>query len=275
LKPPLWLRLLPRTRVSRLTGRLAELRIPRALRRRLYGAYARRYGADLSEMEGELADFVSFGAFFGRPLKAGSRPIAGGEEAVVSPADGTVVSAGRIAGTSIPQVKGIDYTLAELFAGDAGATLFAGGAQATVYLAPGDYHRVHAPLAGAVRSVIHVPGDHFPVNAPSVQSVPGLFARNERVIVLLRSPTGADFAVVMVGALNVGSIRLAFRAAVPRGSRTELDGPELARGAEVGAFALGSTVIVLLQEPARVSDLPPGTRVRVGQAIGISPLPRP
>jgi phosphatidylserine decarboxylase len=108
-----------------------------------------------------------------------------------------------------------------------------------------------------------------------VQSVPGLFARNERVIVLLRSPAGADFAVVMVGALNVGSIRLAFRAAVPRGGRTELDGPELARGAEVGAFALGSTVIVLLQEPARVADLPPGTRVRVGQAIGISPPPRP
>jgi phosphatidylserine decarboxylase len=281
--PPLWLSLLPRRLVSRFTGRLAALPIPRGLRRALYGLYARRYGANLQEMEGALDSFPSFGAFFGRPLKAGARPLPAEPDALVSPADGRIVSCGTIAEDRLPQLKGVDYTLAELFAGDAAWRTYQGGEQLTVYLAPGDYHRVHAPWSGQPRWSLHVPGDLFPVNGAAVRRIPRLFVRNERVLVGLVDRSGAPFVVAFVGALNVGSILLAFdpNLRTNRGGalvRRSYEGVAVSRGDELGRFALGSTVVVLCPPGCRIPSREAGTAVRVGETVGrwpATPAPRP
>ena len=193
---------LPKLALSRTTRALARLRLPRGLRPALFGAYAKRYGADLTEMEGTPADYPSFAAFFQRQLKDGARPV-DAVAALVWPADGKVVRAGPFEGGRLPQIKGVDYALADLVADAELAASLEGGSQATVYLAPGDYHRVHAPFAGTVRRTTHVPGGLFPVNAGAVRSIPGLFVRNERVVFECELEDGRPAAVVMVAALNV------------------------------------------------------------------------
>ncbi len=219
--------------------------------------FAKRYGAELAEMEGTPQDYRSFRAFFRRPLQPHARPIAASE--LVWPCDGKVVTAGAIDGGRLLQVKGIDYGLDEFLIDDALAQTFHGGSQATVYLAPGDYHRVHAPFAIRVDTVRAIPGAYFPVNPPAVRAVPRLFARNARVVFAgVHPPTGRTAAVVMVAALNVGDI-----------AGTAVVGSELSRGDAVGQFGFGSTAVVLLGPGSgcAFTDTPPETVVRMGQAV--------
>jgi phosphatidylserine decarboxylase len=246
---------LPKVALSRACGLLCSCPLPRALRPRLYGWFARRYGAALDEVAGDLASFRSLQEFFRRPLRPGARPVAASP--LVWPCDGRVVTCGGLAGGRIEQVKGRDYALADLVGDAALAARLDGGNQATVYLAPGDYHRVHAPFAATVERVVAIPGTLFPVNPPAVRSVRDLFARNSRHVFHCRLPGGAAAAVVMVGAYNVG------------GTTVTAAGGDVRPGDELGRFGFGSTAIVLVGRggPA-FAPAAPEQRVRMGERAG-------
>jgi phosphatidylserine decarboxylase len=270
------LRVLPKNALSRAVGALTRWRAPAPVRLAAMKAFARRYGIDLSECP-DLEVYRSFGEFFARPLRPGRRPVAPGEEVVVSPVDGVVSETGVAAGGKLVQAKGIDYSAAALLADADLARTLDGGAYATFYLSPKDYHRIHFPLGGKVLGWRYVPGMLWPVNSASVRTVPGLFTVNERLVTLLDTPVGRC-AVAAVGATVVGRVHAYYDPTVPHTNRP--DGAPARRdyetpipvekGQELGAFEMGSTVILLF-EAGRVRldpRLAPGVRVRVGEAIG-------
>jgi phosphatidylserine decarboxylase len=269
------LRALPRRLVSRLLGQLGRLRPPAPLLQAVLKTYCRHYGVALDEMERPLPAYRSFLEFFTRRLKPGLRPPPPDPLAVASPADGRIVAAGPVEAGALFQAKGVAYRLVDLLGSDEAARRFEGGTFLTLYLGPGDYHRFHWPWSGRIEALRHLPGDLWPVNAGGVASIPGLFARNERVALLGTTEAGGSFAFVAVGALNVGSIRLA---ALPglRTNRTVFHprtqtGLSLrgARGAELGWFEFGSALVLLLErEAGHLEPLAPGTPVRVGQPLG-------
>jgi phosphatidylserine decarboxylase len=270
------LRLLPKNALSRLAGALTRWRAPAGIRRLALRAFAARYGIDLSECP-DLATYRTFAEFFTRPLRPGLRPIAAGEGVVVSPVDGTASEVGVAARGRLVQAKGVDYGLAALLGDEALARRLDGGAYATIYLSPRDYHRIHFPLGGAVTGYRYVPGRLWPVNPASVRSVPGLFTVNERLVTVLATPVGAC-AVVAVGATIVGRVRACYDPTVPLtnlrrarvASRDYATPIPVEKGQELGAFEMGSTVILVF-ERGRVtldSRLAAGARVRVGEEIG-------
>jgi phosphatidylserine decarboxylase len=238
------------------------------------------YRPDMSEAEEpEPRRYASFNAFFTRALRPGARPVDPAPSALVSPVDGTVSQIGRIEGSTLVQAKGLSYTLESLLdeAAPAWAAAFRGGAYATLYLAPHNYHRIHMPLAGVLEAAWYVPGQLFSVNATTASQVPGLFARNERVVCVFADGP-LSFALVLVGALFVGSMSTVWHGEVtPRSPRVRGSLPldfvrtalKLEKGAELGRFNMGSTVILLLP-PGRTEwrgELAAGSAVRVGQAL--------
>lgn len=239
--------------------------------------FAKRYNVNMAEAaEPDLARYATFNAFFTRALRSDARPLAASE--LICPVDGAVSLCGAIEGEQIIQAKGHRYTVSALVAGDAAmASRFTNGSFATIYLSPRDYHRIHMPRAGRLVRMLHVPGALFSVNPATVRGVPGLFARNERVVCLFEGAKG-PFVMVLVGATIVGSMATVWHGRVnpPRlgAIRTwdyAADGPEsiqLAQGAEMGRFLLGSTVVMLF--PTRVpfrDDWQPGRPVRMGEAM--------
>jgi phosphatidylserine decarboxylase len=270
------LRLLPKNALSRLAGALTRWQAPAPVRLAAMKAFATRYGIDLSECP-DLDVYRTFGEFFARPLRPGLRPIAEGEEVVVSPVDGVVSETGLAVGGKLVQAKGIDYTAAALLADPDLARRLEGGAYATLYLSPKDYHRIHSPLGGRITGWRYVPGQLWPVNPASVRTVPGLFSVNERLVTVLETSVGAC-AVVAVGATVVGRVRAFYDPSVPHtnlagaaAQRRDYETPiPVGKGQELGAFEMGSTVILLF-EPGRVRldpRLVPGARVRVGEPVG-------
>ena len=272
-------RLLPQHRLTAAVYWLARRRTP-WLKNALIRGFCRLYPIDLAEARiGSAEGYADFNAFFTRALKVGARPLPGDTAALLSPCDGTVSERGTIDGSQVLQArltaKSHSYSL-EALVGDAGrAAPFVGGEFATIYLAPYNYHRVHAPLAGRLTAIHYVPGALYSVNATTVAAVPGLFALNERVVCHFDTAIG-PVAVIFVGALNVGSVSLVGLGEItPRRPRTPgaIDLPavtEFARGAELGHFNMGSTVILLLP-PGSVTWLPrivPRASVLVGAAIG-------
>jgi phosphatidylserine decarboxylase len=239
-------------------------------------AYCKAYDVDLAECEVPKAGWDSFDAFFTRSLKPGVRPLDPEPDALVSPADGRVEDAGLIEVGSTLRVKGHTYSVGELLADRWAGSLYAGGQFAVIYLSPRDYHRVHAPVDGRVRSVRHVEGTLFPVNEIGVRHVPRLFARNERVVVEQTTPRHGPITTVMVGAIGVGRISVAFDPTLVTNSGraygesiyTASDAPELRRGDELGTFHLGSTVIVFTGPGSGLALVKrPGQRVRMGEAL--------
>jgi phosphatidylserine decarboxylase len=232
------------------------------------------FSVDMSEAaEPDPYRYGSFNEFFTRALRADARPI-GGPETIVSPVDGMVSECGTIDDHRLLQAKGRHYTLDELLAQQPWARSFEGGSFATVYLAPFNYHRIHMPVLGTLRDTVYVPGRLFSVNSTTARYVPRLFARNERVLTLFDSEFG-QFALVMVGALNVGSMATVWGGDItpaPRRIVTRLPSPKvtLDKGAELGRFNMGSTVILLF-ESKRAQWHPllrAGSVVQLGQAIG-------
>ena len=270
------LRFVPKNALSRVVGGLTRARAPRAVRIPAMRAFAARYGIDLSECD-DLDTFRTFGEFFARPLRPGSRPIAAGDTVLVSPVDAVVSQAGLADEGRLVQAKGLWYDLEALLADAPAAARFRGGPFATLYLSPRDYHRIHFPLGGRVTGYRYVPGSLWPVNPASVNGVPGLFTINERLATLLETPLGAC-AVVAVGATIVGRIRAYYDATIAvsnlPGARPvvrDYDEPiTVAKGQELGAFEMGSTVIVLLERgrAALQPEVVEGFRVRVGAPIG-------
>jgi phosphatidylserine decarboxylase len=245
------------------------------LRQPLYRAFARRVGADLDEVERPLEEYRSFDEFFTRKLRPGARSIAGDEDVVVSPCDGTVSACGTAHAGVMIQAKGRDYRVFALLCDRAAADRFEGGSYVTIYLAPRDYHRVHAPIGARVSGYQHIPGAFFPVNALAVKHIDGLFTKNERLITYLDSPAG-EVALVMVAATGVGHMTVTYDSVETHrpgrsrpAERVRFSAPTpIPRGGELGTFHLGSTV-VLLFEPGRVKLEPmtAGQRIRLGEPI--------
>ena len=254
------------------TRRESRLAAP-AIRR-----FARVFDVDMADaLEPDLDAYPSFNAFFTRALKSDARPIANAAAAVACPADGRVSALGEVRDARVLQAKGVDYSLYALLGGDGEATERLGrGSFATVYLSPRDYHRVHMPRAGTLLRQTRVPGRLFSVGPHAVRAREELFARNERVVALFETAEGL-MALVLVGAINVAAIDTVWYGAVtPRVARDvqriDYDGegrPTLERGAEMGRFNMGSTVIALFERRvAWDAALGVETPVRMGQSLG-------
>ena len=263
-----------------LTGLVHTLTRTRApwVKNALIRSFLGNFHPDMSDAEQpDALGFESFNAFFTRALRAGARPADPDPAALVSPVDGTVSQIGRLDGDYLLQAKGHAYTLEALLDGAPEWTpVFRGGEFATLYLAPFNYHRIHMPLPGTLRAAWYVPGNLFSVNATTAASVPGLFARNERVVCVFEDD-GLSFAMVLVGALFVGSMTTVWHGDVtPRTPRRRAallaatSAPAaLAKCAEMGRFNMGSTVILLLP-PGRSTWAPgltAGSTIRVGQTL--------
>ncbi|MET1077500.1 MAG: archaetidylserine decarboxylase [Pseudomonas sp.] len=271
--------LLPHHLLSRLIGYAADCRIS-GFKNRLISWFAQQYQVDMREaLVEDLHAYEHFNAFFTRALKDGARPLDDSPGAVLCPADGAISQLGAIEHGRLFQAKGHSFTAQELLGGDSQrAQAFLGGTFATVYLSPKDYHRVHMPLTGTLREMVYVPGRLFSVNQTTAENVPGLFARNERVVCLFDTERG-PMAVVLVGAMIVASIETVWAGLVtpPKRSLKTLRYDEaarapitLAKGAELGRFKLGSTAIVLFgpDQVAWHNNLGAGSAVRMGQALG-------
>ena len=271
--------LLPHHLLSRLIGCVAECRIA-WLKNPLISWFAKQYQVNMSEAQVEdLRAYEHFNAFFTRALKDGARPLDETPGAILSPADGAISQLGAIEHGRIFQAKGHSFSAVELLGGDAErAAPFMGGQFATVYLSPKDYHRVHMPLGGTLKEMVYVPGRLFSVNQATAENVPELFARNERVVCLFDTERG-PMAVVLVGAMIVASVETVWAGLVTPPRRelksTRYDaaarGPiELAKGAEMGRFKLGSTAIVLFgpNQVQWAEELAAGSPVRMGQRLG-------
>ena len=269
------LRLTPRRALTRMVGEAAGWTSPRAIAKLAVRGFARRYELNLEEASLPIEAYDSVRALFTRALRAGARPIAPGERLAVSPVDGRVSALGESAGGELLQIKGVHYSLRALLADELLAQALTGGPYATLYLAPQDYHRVHAPLGGRLKSVTYIPGELWPVNPASVASVPGLFAINERMVFDFETPVGRS-ALVMVGATVVGRLRATLNGVEPfemrpqRLERRALEGGGLAleKGEQIGIFDMGSTVVVCFA-PGRIQLKPlrAGDRVWLGQPL--------
>lgn len=239
--------------------------------------FIQRYNVNMAEAaEPDPAAYATFNAFFTRALKEGVRPLSAADW--ICPVDGAISQFGKIQGEQIFQAKGHEYSATALVGGDAAlAQQFENGSFATIYLSPRDYHRIHMPCAGKLRRMIYVPGDLFSVNPTTARGVPGLFARNERVVCVFDSAHG-PFVLVLVGATIVGSMATIWHGLVnpPRPGHikswdyTGAEAVELAQGAEMGRFQLGSTVVMLFPQDAKVTFNPqwqPAGPVQLGQVM--------
>jgi phosphatidylserine decarboxylase len=266
---------LPKLALTRLMGQLAGAR-GGALTTRVIRWFIERYRVNMAEAANpDPAAYATFNDFFTRALAPGARPLASAD--LVCPVDGAISQLGAIDGDAILQAKGHTYTVQALVGGDADlARPFLGGHFATLYLSPKDYHRIHMPCDGTLARMIHVPGELFSVNPTTARGVPGLFARNERVVCVFDSARG-PFVLVLVGATIVGSMATVWHGVVnpPRPGTVRdwrYEGAQaltLMRGDEMGRFLLGSTV-VLLFPPGPLAFDPawkPGGAIRMGEAM--------
>ena len=271
--------LLPQHGISRLVLAATRSRWP-AFKNALIRLFVKGFRPDMSDaVEPEPTAYPSFNEFFTRALRPGSRPVDTDPRSIVSPVDGTVSEAGELTADRILQAKGHDYTLRALLAGSGNwERSFAGGTFATIYLAPYNYHRIHMALDGELRESFYVPGRLFSVNRTTAQLVPGLFSRNERVFCGFDTG-GMPWAIILVGALNVGSMATVWHGDVtPRRHRvvtalpvTDVLAPvNLAKADEMARFNMGSTVILLFPPGAAEwsASLAAGRVLRMGERIG-------
>ena len=267
--------LLPKQALTALAGRIAGAQAGR-LTTQLIKWFVQRYQVNMSEAaDSNVASYVSFNDFFTRALKDGARPLASAE--LICPVDGAISQFGAIRGQQIFQAKGHDYSSTALLGGDAAlAECFDDGSFATLYLSPKDYHRIHMPCNGRLQRMIYVPGELFSVNPTTARAVPGLFARNERVVCIFESASG-PFALVLVGATIVGSMATVWHGVVNSKREGELrewhyddQAVDLQQGAEMGRFLLGSTVVLLFPEgPLNFNPAwAPGRAIRMGEVMG-------
>lgn len=269
--------LMPKQLMTRLAGQLAGAELGGVttwtIRR-----FIDRYGVNMAEaVEPDPAAYATFNEFFTRALKPDARPLS--TAPLICPVDGAISQFGPIKGDQIFQAKGHEYSTTTLVGGDAAlAAQFQDGHFATLYLSPRDYHRIHMPCAGRLMRMIHVPGDLFSVNPTTARGVPGLFARNERVVCVFEGEQG-PWVLVLVGATIVGSMATVWHGVVnpPRPGRVrtwhyEDERFRYARGEEMGRFLLGSTVVMLFPKgPLRFNPAwVPGGAIRLGEPMSVA-----
>ncbi len=275
--------LLPKHLLTAIVYRIARVRHP-ATKNFLIEKFIGMFNVNVDEIRDEVpAAFATFNDFFIRELADGERPVDPAANTLVSPVDGTLSIAGHIENDVLVQAKGIDYTLDELLATDlSNAHAYDNGQFATIYLAPYNYHRVHAPLAGELVAARYVPGDLFSVNEATVLRVPKLFRRNERLVMHFDTGSG-PMALILVGALNVGSISTPWTGEIrPRSSGTvevldlSAHSRDVAKGDLLGWFNMGSTVILLLPKNGCTWDesMRAGATLRMGERIAAMPAGR-
>ncbi|WP_425353289.1 archaetidylserine decarboxylase [Salinicola halimionae] len=265
---------LPQHAISRLIGQLADCRIA-WVKDLFIRRFIETYGVDMSQArQPDPGAYPCFNDFFTRELKLDARPIG---EGLVSPADGVLSRYGRIEHGTLIQAKGQTYSLSALLGGDVSrAAPFRQGSFATVYLAPKDYHRVHMPMTGTLREMTYVPGRLFSVNSATANYVPGLFARNERLVCIFDTERG-PLAMVLVGAMIVAGIETTWAGQVTplsgRVQTTRFDEPiVIEKGQEMGRFKLGSTVVMCLGRETAFGDFDPeGNPISMGQRLGELP----
>ncbi|MDP3825000.1 MAG: archaetidylserine decarboxylase [Polaromonas sp.] len=273
--------LLPKQALTEFGSHIASMR-GGAVTTRIIRWFVGKYGVNMAEAANpDIGSYPTFNEFFTRALKPGARPLAAAD--LVCPVDGAISQFGAIEGDLIFQAKGHHYSTTALVGGDGAlAAQFEGGSFATIYLSPKDYHRIHMPMGGRLQRMIYVPGELFSVNPATARGVPGLFARNERVVCVFESARG-PFVLVLVGATIVGSMATVWHGVVnpPRTKevrewRYEGQPPvELAQGDEMGRFLLGSTVVMLFPRgPCRFNpDWAPGAAVRLGEMMASCAVP--
>ncbi len=268
--------LLPKQALTALAGKFASAQAG-GLTTSVIRWFVGRYGVNMAEAANpDIAGYASFNEFFTRPLKEGARPLADAD--FICPVDGAISQFGAIEHDQIFQAKGHSYSTTALVGGDAAlAARFENGHFATLYLSPKDYHRIHMPCAGKLLRMIHVPGELFSVNPVTARGVPGLFARNERVVCVFEGEPG-PFVMVLVGATIVGSMATVWHGLVnpPRPGhlrewRYEDQDLRYAQGAEMGRFLLGSTVVMLFPKATLDFNLAwaPARPIRLGDAMGV------
>ena len=271
--------LLPHHLLSRIVQKSVRRHFP--LRKFITRWFIRHYNVDMSEaLEPDPDAYPDFNSFFVRALQSEARPVIQGAGQVCWPSDGAISQLGDIRGQQIFQAKGHTYSLIELLGGsEERAQPYLDGSFATTYLSPGDYHRVHMPLSGRLTEMAYIPGRLFSVAPDYTDSVPRLFARNERVACLFLTEAG-PMAVILVGAIFVGSIETVWAGEItpPRGKHIKVtsyaaddDVIQLERGEELGRFNMGGSTIIILFGPGRVkwqSGLVPEMRVQFGKTLG-------
>ena len=273
--------LLPKKALTALAGKFAGARLG-ATTTAFIRWFVKRYNVNMLEAANpDISSYPTFNEFFTRPLKAGARPLAAAD--FICPVDGAISQFGAIQKDQIFQAKGHHYSTTALVGGDATlAAAFENGSFATVYLSPRDYHRIHMPCDGALRSMVYVPGDLFSVNPTTARGVPGLFARNERVVCVFDSERG-PWVMTLVGATIVGSMATVWHGLVnpprlPQVTEWHYDAGKvvLRQGEEMGRFLLGSTVVMLFPQNTLEfnAQWAPAKPVVLGEAMGkaLSPL---
>ena len=266
-------RVVPQHQLSRVVGKLAASENP-IVKNTVIQAFKAQYGIDMSIAEqGDALKYKSFNEFFTRSLKQGVRAIDERADSIISPADGAISQLGKIEEGDIFQAKGQSFSVEKLIADPQLAEPFKNGQFATVYLSPKDYHRVHMPFAGTLTETLYVPGELFSVNQTTAENIPGLFARNERMVCLFDTELGR-MAVVLVGAMIVAGIETVATGKVKPTGRLELNQHNLflEKGAELGRFYLGSTAVILFEQDKMLWDeaFKANSTVVMGEALGHS-----
>lgn len=268
---------LPQNAMSRTMGKITATKFSRLAIQR----YIRHYQIDASIVEKPVKEYKTLKEFFTRRLKPGARPIAEGADVVVSPVDGTISQLGDICEGTLIQAKGKGYSVAELLGGCAHeAERYYGGKFITIYLSPRDYHRIHMPLTGNLMGYSYLPGRLYPVNQLGVEHVDRLFARNERLVTYIHTENQGEVALIKVGALFVGSVKVVYNTAttnVKKARQMEgpIDGtPVYEKGDEVGWFEFGSTVILLFESGQLewASGVETGASLLMGQKLATIPI---
>lgn len=264
-------KVVPQHRLSRVVGKIAASENP-VVKTAVISAFKAKYGIDMSIAEQTNAlKFKSFNDFFTRGLRTGVRAVDADQGSIVSPADGAISQLGKIKNGDVFQAKGQKFTVENLIADPQLAQPFKNGEFATVYLSPRDYHRVHMPFAGTLTETLYVPGELFSVNQTTAENIPGLFARNERMVCLFDTELGR-MAVVLVGAMIVAGIETVATGKVKPSGRIELNQHNLflEKGAELGRFYLGSTAVILFEENKMQWDekFKANSTVLMGEALG-------
>ena len=271
--------ILPKRAMTERAGTIASMQ-GGTLTTAMIRSFVRRYGVDMSEaLNPDIASYTTFNDFFTRALKPGARPLANAD--LICPVDGAISQFGAMDRNQIMQAKGHHYLTTELVGGDeALASEFDHGSFATLYLSPKDYHRVHMPCEGRLMRMIHIPGDLFSVNPTTARGVPGLFARNERVVCVFETPTRGPFVLVLVGATIVGSVGTVWHGIVTpprwREARQWDYGDQsivLRKGDEMGRFQLGSTVVLLFRKGELTfnPEWAPARPIRLGEMMANYP----
>jgi len=264
-------KVIPQQQLSRVVGKVAASENP-IVKNLAIQAFKAQYGIDLSIAEqSDALKYKSFNEFFTRALKDGVREIDTDQTSIVSPADGAISQLGKIKDGDVFQAKGQSFSVDKLIGDPQLAAPFINGEFATVYLSPRDYHRVHMPFAGTLTETLYIPGELFSVNQTTAENIPGLFARNERMVCLFDTELGR-MAVVLVGAMIVAGIETVATGKVKPTGRLELNQHDLAleKGAELGRFYLGSTAVVLFEQNKITWDeqFKANSIVVMGEALG-------